>query len=79
MDRLPADHYAQRKELPSKAKTLINRVTLNLGDANRVKHNLTDLIELEEVLIAHFNGRLPRLWRSWIGNYMTAAYSIANI
>jgi len=79
MHNLPPTQYKSRKDLPSKAEILIQRVTLNLGDANKAHHNLADLEEAEEILSAHFKGRLPTIWRSLLQGYTAAALAIANI
>lgn len=81
MHNLPPIHYRNRRDLPGKAEVLLNRVTLNLGDANKAHHNIADLEEMEAVLSAHFGGALeiPAIWRRLISGYTAAALAIANI
>ena len=81
MHNLPPTQYKHRKDLPGKAEILIQRVTLNLGDANKAHHNLADLDEAEEILSAHFGGflKIPEMWRRLLQGYTSAALAVANI
>ena len=82
MHNLPPTQYKHRRDLPSKAQILLNRVTLNLGDANKAQHNLADLDEVCEILSDHFGGaahKIPKVWRRLLNGYINAATAIANI
>ena len=79
MHNLPPTQYKHRRDLPGRAEILINRVTLNLGDANKAHHNLSDLAEAEEILSAHFEGKTPSIWVRLLSGYKAAALAIANI